>query len=779
MGGDGVEYRASIVIPYSTWHKGLDKSIESLVTQSNFSELEILIVYAELLAHSKNFVEGFATKYHNVNVAESKCDELSSLYNRGLYLASAPYVIFLNPGDEVIGDGYSLLIDEAYRLGSEMLIASGEVVDDLGLMVTTDEVGSFTYENLANAKVKKSLLAARVLGPRAIYSTEFLRVNNIMFRGNYATKEREVFEMTSVACAQKISKISNSICRYHAREPRADLDSCMLKAFNQASGTLCALYQVYSSISSEVAAMNRLTDVICDDYVAKLISLDNYNDAITACTMISSACEKLGYDRFFQALVLQKQLRLIEAIQQRNYSYLMFLSAQLQLKKERSAWLKAVKTAKKQAGELKKIQKSNEELQSRNLKNSPVLDALFNRVPVDRLPKSVSDVVQPDEMLTQLLLTDSFSNGYWVFQDRFSRAQDNAEALYRYVMENEVYDKTAFILEEDSSCYQRLRVEGFNLIPAHTIEHWKILRNCKYFITSHCDDFAQYPWTVGQEDKFEINAKVNPLYKLIFLQHGVIRSDLSNWLGKKDFHKFITSSYYERDSLLTIPQYKLSEEEVILTGQARFDYLCDTSTESIITVFPTWRREMRRAARRSFNRRREWFSESPYCNSWIGLLKREELLHLASQHELKIRLVMHYNINPFVDLFKEVLPDAIEVIPYDEVESFAEIVNSSKALITDKSSFSFDFLYLDKPVIYYDFDKSIEEENLLQIDYSKLGYYCQDEDEAVEDILNCIKRDFVLDSGKAKDIADFFAFRDRNNSYRIVQEILRSEKIER
>ena len=768
-------YKTSIVIPYKTKYKSLSKLIEVLVSQSSFLEFEIFIVCGRLPTHSRKIIEKIAAKYHNINAVESRCDELSNLYNRGLDLASAPYVIFLNPGDEVIGDGYSLLTDEVYRLGSEMLIASGEIVDDLGLTVATDEVGSFTYENLASGKVKKSLLVARVLGPRVIYSTEFLKANNIMFQGNYATKEREVFEMISVAHAQKISKINNIVCRYHAQEPRTTLDDCVLEAFNHASDTLYALYQVYLSISNDAVAMNRLIEVICDDYVAKLISLDDYNDAMNACAMIGSACEKLGYDRFFRTLVLRKQLKLIEAMQQRDYSYLMFLSAQLQLKEERSARLKAVKTAKKQTGKLKKIQKRNEELQNRNPKNSSVLDALFNRVPVNWLPKSVSDADQSDEMLRQLLLTDSSSNGYWVFQDRFSRAQDNAEALYRHVMKNEIYDKTAFVLEEDSSCYQRLKAEGFNLISAYTIEHWKILRNCKYFITSHCDDFAQYPWIVGQEDKFEINAKVNPLYKLIFLQHGVIRSDLSNWLGKKDFHKFITSSRYERDSLLAIPQYKLIEEEVILTGQARFDYLCDTSTESIITVFPTWRREMRRAARRSFNRRREWFSKSPYCNSWIGLLKREDLLHLASQHELKIRLVMHYNVNPFVDLFKEVLPDAIEVIPYDEVESFAEIVNSSKMLITDKSSFSFDFLYLDKPVIYYDFDKGIEEENLLQIDYSSLGYYCQNEDGAIENILNCTKRNFALDSSKAKNIVDFFAFRDRNNSYRIVQEILRSE----
>ena len=771
-----MKFKVTIIIPCSEQHRSIRKSVRSLILQSAFTEFEILIMYNKPFVRDREFVEKIATKYHNVKIVESHTSELSSLRNHGFSLAAAPYVIFLNPGDEVIDDGYSLLANKAHCLGSDLLIASGKIIESSGSVALTDRIGSFTYENLANDKVRKSLLATRTFGGRAIYSASFLRANSIVFPEEHTLKAETIFEVACVVAAQKISKISIAVCSYYEQKLGVRSTKHELGIFEQASDTLSVLDKLYSSAFSESVTINQIVNIVNDDYLSRLVFLGDYDDLATACEAIYLACKNIGYDRLMRNLLLRKQIKLVESIEKKEYFYLVFLSSQLRSQVERSIRAERAKVNKSQARELRNLQSKYKKLRKRKLvKASLALSTLFSQRLLTQTSKP-NAVEQHDDMLNQLLSIDPCDNSYWLFQDRLNKAQDNAEAMYRYVMENEVYDKTAFVLEEESSCYKRLEAEGFNLIPAHTIEHWKLLRNCKYLITSHCDYFARYPWIVGQEDKFEVNAKVNPLYKLIFLQHGVIRSDLSDWLGKNDFHKFVTSSRYERDSLLTIPQYKLGEEEVILTGQARFDYLRDTSTENVITVFPTWRREMRRAARRSLDRRREWFSKSPYCNSWIGLLKREELFQLASQNELKIRLVMHYNVSPFANLFKEVLPDAIEVIPYDEVESFAEIVNSSKVLITDKSSFSFDFLYLDKPAIYYDFDKDAQKENLVFADYSRLGYYCQNEDEVMVNIAHIARNDFVLEEDKAESIDDFFAFRDRDNSRRIVEEILRSER---
>ena len=126
--------------------------------------------------------------------------------------------------------------------------------------------------------------------------------------------------------------------------------------------------------------------------------------------------------------------------------------------------------------------------------------------------------------------------------------------------------------------------------------------------------------------------------------------------------------------------------------------------------------------------------------------------------------------------FKKQIPDFVTIKKYSEISSFFEIVNTSKMLVTDYSSFSFDFLFLKKPVVYFDFEKNALINNYVGMEYNKFGYYCINMDEVNESFKLLKKNNFEVDNDRMKNLDGLFYHRDNNNSKRVIDNILKEEK---
>ena len=104
---------------------------------------------------------------------------------------------------------------------------------------------------------------------------------------------------------------------------------------------------------------------------------------------------------------------------------------------------------------------------------------------------------------------------------------------------------------------------------------------------------------------------------------------------------------------------------------------------------------------------------------------------------------------------------------------YNKIFRESKLLITDYSSVLFDFAYLKKPEIYFQFDKE---------DYFKLNYgignfsyekngfgdIVENIDDLIEKIEYYIKNDFKIENKYLKRINNTFMYFDKNNCKRII-----------
>ena len=285
--------------------------------------------------------------------------------------------------------------------------------------------------------------------------------------------------------------------------------------------------------------------------------------------------------------------------------------------------------------------------------------------------------------------------------DRDTQADDNAEHLYRYILNNNLKTDCYFALNRDSSDWERLEKEGFQLLEFGTDDFERRLKHCSKIISSQADTYV----TNYFNDEYEYSKKI------IFLQHGVIKDDLSRWLNKKrNLQCFITSTIPEYKSIaLDYNHYKSTKKEVVLTGLPRHDALLHKNTKSkkSILIMPTWRNNIVGQTFTNSNQREynSLFIQSEYAIAWKSLLHNKELKSLCNLYGYNLIFAPHANILPYITDFN--VPEYIEIWSKDtSSESMQDLFANSQILITDYSSVAFDMAYIEKGIIYYQFDKT-------------------------------------------------------------------------
>ncbi|EJA3394391.1 CDP-glycerol glycerophosphotransferase family protein [Campylobacter coli] len=351
----------------------------------------------------------------------------------------------------------------------------------------------------------------------------------------------------------------------------------------------------------------------------------------------------------------------------------------------------------------------------------------------------------------------------WLLMDRDYEADDNAEHLYRYIMQNHPEQKIVFALRKESLDWERLEKEGFNLVEFGSFEFERIIKKASKVISSHADEYLIRHVTLTQQ--------------FVFVQHGVIMNDLSRWLNSKKINLFITSTRAEYDSIANnYNRYKFGKKEVLLTGLARHDVLLknNKSDTKQILMMLTWRAGIVGNVTNSSKRElKENFKQSEYFQKWNSLLNNDSLKKLCELYSYTIVFNPHPNIMPYLKEFN--LPSYIKIANQDE--SLQVLFCNSSLMITDYSSVAFEMAYLEKPVIYYQFDKEdFFNFHTLQkgyFDYTKDGFgpVVEDEESLLKELENLLQNDCNPFGIYKDNIDSTFAFKDGKCCERIYKVI--------
>ena len=316
-------------------------------------------------------------------------------------------------------------------------------------------------------------------------------------------------------------------------------------------------------------------------------------------------------------------------------------------------------------------------------------------------------ILDADRVLVRLARTRGvrrlFGNA-WVLMDRVGDSGDNAERLFRYLRREHPGVNAWFVVRSDSPDYTRLRAEGYRRVVGYGTRAWKLLMlNCRHLISSHIDVAIVRPAALQA-------LLPRPRWRFTFLQHGVIKDDISAWLNVKRIDLFVTSTPAEHASIVDDDtRYVFTSKEVVRTGLPRFDRLRELGSavseaeQRMILITPTWRDWLSAPLKLGSYRREvaSTFPDSDYAANWLGLLRSDALRALCHEQGLRIGFLPHPNMQPILNGLD--LPDHVDALTYTD-HDVQDLFVRAAVLVTDYSSVAFNAAYVDRPVVYFQFD---------------------------------------------------------------------------
>ncbi|WP_177244107.1 CDP-glycerol glycerophosphotransferase family protein, partial [Alkalibacterium sp. 20] len=188
-----------------------------------------------------------------------------------------------------------------------------------------------------------------------------------------------------------------------------------------------------------------------------------------------------------------------------------------------------------------------------------------------------------------------------------------------------------------------------------------------------------------------------------------------------------------------------------------------------IIIMPTWRMWL------SSLRGVAEFRNTDYYKRYNDLINDSNLIEILDESDYELVFYPHYEIQKFVHAF-EVNSTKIHLADLKSYD-VQNLLKESDLLITDYSSVYFDFAYMDKPVLYYQFDYNEFRESHYSkgyFDYKKDGFgpVLSEKNKLIEAIESHIQRnEFETDVYKLRrDL--FFPLHDKDNSRRNFESIM-------
>ena len=346
----------------------------------------------------------------------------------------------------------------------------------------------------------------------------------------------------------------------------------------------------------------------------------------------------------------------------------------------------------------------------------------------------------------------------WFFMDRPEVADDNGMHLFRYAVKKDKNIKKYFIINKNSADYDDIKKIG-DVISYKSVKHRILGMFVENIVSSHPDNEIIYPFW-GQYPFLAGLLKSNN----VFLQHGIIKDDISSWLNKYTMNLafFLTSAEPEYESILS-NAYNYNKNIVKLLGLPRYDSLENNENKRQIIIMPSWRRILK-------DKPNDYILNTDFFKIFNSLINNEKLIEFAKENNYEIIFKPHPNVYNFIDLFEtnEYVTIADKNIKYQT------LFNNGSLLITDYSSVAFDFAYLKKPVIYYQYSQDYHF-NLKNsyFDYDTMGFgeVIKTEEELIDLIIEYVKNDCKIKKEYLKRIDEFFIYTDKNNCLRVYNAI--------
>ncbi|MDN6836215.1 MAG: CDP-glycerol glycerophosphotransferase family protein, partial [Lactococcus lactis] len=367
-------------------------------------------------------------------------------------------------------------------------------------------------------------------------------------------------------------------------------------------------------------------------------------------------------------------------------------------------------------------------------------------------------------LYVQLFYKHFAKRDIWLtFEKLAISAHDSSYYFFDYVYKNKKHDEFYYIIQPDSPEMRNLVDKKDKVIYFMSFKYFVYMFAAKLLVSS---DTKRNSYNLKLKKSKLARALTNK--KLVYLQHGV------NGLKRvPDFHKkrdvfdmVIAPSEFEKQMI--VEDWGYDETEVVTTGLARWDGLIDKTDEipyRQIFLMPTWRTWMD-------GMEKDKFKESEYFKSYNEFLSSKKLHALLDEYNVKVKFFLHPKFRDYIDLFDSSSPN-IEKFGFLEAP-IDEMIMKSSLMISDYSSVIWEMFYLQKPCVFFHFDKDkyLEYEgSYMDFDTDLFGDVAYGTSDLINIIEYYIRNGFTEKNEYAEMRNDYFTFMDHHNSERIYEAI--------
>lgn len=326
----------------------------------------------------------------------------------------------------------------------------------------------------------------------------------------------------------------------------------------------------------------------------------------------------------------------------------------------------------------------------------------------------------------------------WIYSDS-KGVIDNA--LYQFTHDINKNDgiKRYYIVSNPLSFFKGKldTVDKKYIVKYKSIKHKLLFLNATKLLTSFSNVSTYSPFgksTLKYDDVIR--------YKLIYLQHGILHANLLKMYGKEYslIDKIVTSSNFENENL--IKNYNYNNDDLIQVGMPRYgENTKIDEAENKIIYAPSWRQyligNLINNTRESCDTR---FIESTFYKEINNILNSKEMDKLLKDNNLTLDVKLH----PIFKVYQKLFNFESENIDlnFDNIK-----LDDYKIFITDFSSFQFDFVRLNRPIIYFvpdmiEFKAGLHTYRNLDLKHEDaFGKVCLNSDTLISEIKNIISKD--------------------------------------
>lgn len=359
----------------------------------------------------------------------------------------------------------------------------------------------------------------------------------------------------------------------------------------------------------------------------------------------------------------------------------------------------------------------------------------------------------------------------WIISERGTDARDNGFYFFCYLREHHPEINARYIISDDSADAPKVRKMG-NTIPFLSFRHYQALAVSEMKISSHIMGFAPNAWFFTKLERMGLIPGIK-----VFLQHGITKDNVP-FFHYQNTHPdlFVCAAGKEFDYVRK--EYGHPEGVARLLGFCRYDGLPlerERNLKKTVLVMPTWRQYLEGVTGPGF-------LHTGYYLAWESFLINPKLQKLLKERGWRLIFYPHMEVQPYLKSF-HVSGDSVTLASFRDYDVQRLLIDAD-ILITDYSSVYFDFGYMEKPVLYYQFDQreyrsGHYQEGWFSYERDGLGDVATEEGAVVDMLESLIAGGAVMEPKYRSRVEQLFGFHDHENcrrNYEAVSELWENRK---